>query len=210
MLGNGISPTSLAFNCGFARVAVRELTETQRGQPQSIDKEKRAHGFKELFERPSFLYQVNTSVTEGLHESLVSTRTARRLSEASQRNETHREKHVNTIFSIETWNSLNEQEKTQHTLSKCKACATKYKGTQESFPLKPVHEESPTLEEIYTPPGTSKKQEAKMTRQALQAINTHHIKKFGKTIIQSAIQTCPEENVQRKPTQAEKKQVRQN
>lgn len=48
-----------------------------------------------------------------------------------------------------------------------------------------------------------------MTRQALQAINTHHIKKFGKTIIQSAIQTCPEENVQRKPTQAEKKQVRQ-
>lgn len=98
MLGNGISPTSLAFNCGFAQVAVRELTETQRGQPQSIDKEKRAHGFKELFERPSFLYQVNTSVTEGLHESLVSTRTARRLSEASQRNETHREKHVNTIW----------------------------------------------------------------------------------------------------------------
>ncbi len=52
--GKAILATSLAFNCGFARVAVRELTETKRGKPQSIDKEKRAHDFKELFEIPSF------------------------------------------------------------------------------------------------------------------------------------------------------------
>ncbi len=116
--------------------------------------------------------------------------------------------HYLDVFSIETWKNLRDQEKSQHTLLTCHVCATLYKDTQEAFPLKPMYEVSPALEEIYTAPGSSKKQEAKVTRKALEAINTHHVKKFGKTIIQSAIQVCPEEKVQRKPTALEKKQTR--
>lgn len=64
---------------------------------------------------------------------------------------------------------------------------------QKASPLKPLYEVSPTLQEIYVAPGTSKKEAAKLTRKALHAVNTHYVKK---SILQSAIQACPEEKVQ--------------
>ncbi len=209
--GKGIVATSLAFNCGFARVAVRELTDTKCGRPQSVDKEKRALEFKDLFEIPSFGLPSNYFSRRGLtREPLFDKHCKTIAGSFSMRWNTKGKtrQHYLKVFSTETWKSLPQQQKSQHSLSKCYACATLYKGVQEAFPLKPIYTVSPTLEEIYDATGTSKKQENTVTRKALEAINTHHVKKFGKTIIQSAIQACPEEKIQRKPTPLEKKQAR--
>lgn len=102
--GNGILVTPLAFNCGFARVAVMKLTVTECGKPlQSDVKEKRAHDFKELFKTHPLPYPVNTSVAEGLQENLYLTNTVRRLLRASQCNGMQWEKHVKVIWRFFPW-----------------------------------------------------------------------------------------------------------
>ena len=46
---------ALQINCGYARVAIYELSSVQRGSTrQKLDKFKRCEGFRELFSMPSF------------------------------------------------------------------------------------------------------------------------------------------------------------
>ena len=49
----GMLPIPLRFNCGYARVAVKELLSTEQ-TGRTIDKPKRAQEFRELFDIPTF------------------------------------------------------------------------------------------------------------------------------------------------------------
>ena len=77
---------------------------------------------------------------------------------------------------------------------------------QLAFPLKPYHN-SPTLQDIYhsATSSSSVKNERETTRKALQMVNSHHQLAFGRSITESATKLCPEEQLQKKPTEAEKK-----
>jgi len=49
--------TALACNCGFARVAIKELSMSKIKFGQrfgEINKQERAHAFQKLFDRPNF------------------------------------------------------------------------------------------------------------------------------------------------------------
>ena len=62
---------SIAFNCAFARVAIRELTPAKRGcKAHAINKDKRAHEFKKLFDIPTFKLDDHYFSDHSRHTSL--------------------------------------------------------------------------------------------------------------------------------------------
>jgi len=118
---------ALAFNCGFARVAVKELTRD------------RAQEFQNL----SYCIIPNTRWIfwkKSSRQSLF-TRHCNKILDAFSRRWHPAEGHKDylTTFSLSTWRALSDVEKTKHTLSNCSACAVHFKNLQEQFPMKPYY-----------------------------------------------------------------------
>ena len=193
----------LKFNCGFARVAVRELTQPKHDTP--------CDEFKKLFSMPTFKLPADYfhESRRKRYKSRFSEHCDRILAGFSKRWCTPNSR-VNYLvtFAINKWKKLPESEKKQHTLTKCDACALLYRDAQEAFPLKPVYNGPSTLENVYSTAGTSKIDEANTTRTALKVVNTHHTIRFGKKVTESIVKLCKEEKLQKKPTAAEKKRER--
>ena len=193
----------LKFNCGFARVAVRELIQSKHDTP--CDK------FQKIFSMPTFKLPADY-----FHESKRKRYKSRfceycnRILAGFSKRWCPPNSRVNYLVTFATtkWNKLPEAEKRQHTLSKCDACALLYRDAQEAFQLKPIHNGPSTLEIMYSTAGTSKKDEANTTRMALKVVNTHHTKKFGKNLTESVVELCQEEKLQKKATTAEKRRER--
>lgn len=172
---------ALAFNCGFARVAVKELTRD------------RAQEFQNLFPIASFQIPDGYFERTSSRQSLF-TRHCNKILDAFSRRWHPAEGHKDylTTFSLSTWRALSDVEKTKHTLSNCSACAVHFKNLQEQFPMKPYYTIT-QLEDLYSSSTTSKKSERETTRQVLQTVNNFHSIKFGTSIVESAIKLCPEE-----------------
>jgi len=112
-------------------------------------------------------------------------------------------------FSTQKWKELPETERKHHTLSKCDACALLYRNLQEAFPLKPIYNGPPSLENMYSVSGTTKKEEVTTTRLALKVVNLHHEKKFGQKVTESVVKLCPED-YRRNPQQLKRGRRKEN
>ena len=196
-------PISLLVNCGFARTAIRELSTKHKGQHH-----KRADAFKEQFQSSTFQIPENYfQITK--HDSTFNRRCERILSGFAKRwHPSESRKEYLDTFSKSAWQKLTKDEREKHTLSKCSACALEHSAIQATFPLKPIFECTSTLDSIYKHQGTSKTEEASVTRQVLTSVNLYHKQTFGKSLTQSVTSLCPEEQIEKKRTPAEKKKER--
>ena len=124
------------FNCGFARVAVRELT------PASVkerDYTKRKQEFERLFNGQTYNLPQAFFKKRKCRESLFDDWSAKIISAFSKRWESQDlRKEYMTTLSIATWKAMTPEEREEHTLSECKQCYTLYPHLQLTFPLKPV------------------------------------------------------------------------
>ena len=111
-------PIPLVVNCGFARVAIKELSMTGKGiQFNRIDKHNRSERFKNLFNIPTFGLP-DDYFTHSKHDSQFNRHSERILTGFSMRwNPATGVKDYLNGFSIKTWEELSEQDKNQHTLS---------------------------------------------------------------------------------------------
>lgn len=169
---------SLLFNCGFARCAVRELTQ--------LDRVKRKTDFQVLFSQcPD--YGLNETYFQSIkgrfsifdrHCKSITEGWSKKWNTASSRTQ------YETTFSVSRWKALSTRDQHRHTLSCCNECSIKFTDLQLKFPLKPYHE-APLIsinEKVLQKMG--KKQG---TRKALKKLNETFADTFDKSFTQSLI-----------------------
>ena len=122
---------SNAVNCGYARVAIRELTPCKR----AVNKQERQE-FQKLFGLPTYSIPINychepskyRPSAFNKHADAVVDGFAWKWHSAEARGE------YTSVFSIENWKRL----QSKYILKKCVACYDNHYGTQLLFPVKPT------------------------------------------------------------------------
>ena len=196
-------PTPLVVNCGFARVAIKELSTTAKGiHFKKVNKDCRSEQFKDLFNIPTYGIP-DDYFTRGKHDSKFNRYCDRILTGFSVRwKETTGLKVYVQEFSIQNWEQLSNEDKVQHTLSECKACAIHYSTIQSYFPLKPQYE-CVAIDDVYETLGNTK-DKAQAASTVLKVVNTHQ-PKFGRSLMDTITKLLPEQNVMKEPTPTERK-----
>ena len=126
---------SLMFNCGYARVAVHELSWVKRGKSRSLlNRNERAEKFLKLFSDQG-LFDMYDKFWDDSPSSKFNRHCDYILECFSKKWQPHsaRAEYFQT-FSICKWESLPIRTKRCHTLSKCFECAKEYLTIQTSFP----------------------------------------------------------------------------
>ena len=126
--------TTLNVNCGFARVAIRELTPKSHGW-QQIDKQKRASEFKEQFKDCSN-YGIDESYFEEDRNDSLFNRDCHRILKFFKKRWNPKESRVEyeETFSSAKWIALSTDKKQLHSL---KACLKDHHNLQMAFPQSP-------------------------------------------------------------------------
>ena len=119
---------SLRVNCGYCRVAMKELAD----KPEE---------FKQLFQQA---LQLDDSYFESYHGQKLPCKFkihAKEIKHAfSKRWHPQKDKKwYESIFSLQRWNFLQTTEKQLHSLEKCNACFNQFYAEQKTFPLKPIY-----------------------------------------------------------------------
>ena len=115
-------------NCGFARVAMKELSEN-------------VCEFKRLFQHP---LQISDEYFDSKYRGKKSSRYIvqcnqikaaflKRWQPSNARDD------YKATFSLLQWDRLAQTERVKHRLEKCNACFSNFYATQKSFPLKPCY-----------------------------------------------------------------------
>ena len=197
---------SLEVNCGYARVAIRELTPTKRGtSTQQIDKGRRENEFQELFGTPSFGIPATYYMKEGHKPSLFNRRCEYVTATFSKPwgKVADRLKYLAT-FSTKAWKGLKDEEKSEHSLSNCKRCYYDHYEIQKTYPAKPVFEPEPNLVLVQ---HESEKLNAK---RILREANSQWTEKYGHTFSEVLPKLCPEAKLIQKKAKLEIKREKRN
>ena len=158
---------ALQINCGYARMAIHELSSVQRGSSrQRLDKIKRCEAFHELFPLPSYhltddMFKSNKSRPtrfDNLCESILQ-HFAKKWHPVSARLE------YTETFSIAKWKGLSTEMKEMHSLCNCNACYRTFPSLQRAYPGKPMYEPKITVNVL----PLTKERDA--TRQVLAELN---------------------------------------
>ena len=191
---------ALQINCGYARVAIHELSSVKRGTSrQELDKVKRCEGFRELFSMP--LYHLTddmfTSTNyrptrfDNLCESILKHFT-KKWHPTSARLE------YKQIFSISNSKALRTETKEMHSLCNCNACYNFFPALQKAYPGKPTYEPKVI---VNIPPLA---QEKAVARQVLAELNPIWESRYTHSFAESIPRMLPECNLVRKKCKVEK------
>ena len=135
---------SLVLNCGFARVAIYDLSNTLSGHHRDdiINKAARLDRFLKLFKHSNVLPSLS-SLKEGKSTSITyfDVYCDHILDTIRKRGWSGKQKYFDT-FALKKWEKMSVADRKKHTVSKCYACSMQYTEIQRSFPLKPFFEVS--------------------------------------------------------------------
>ena len=194
-------PISLQFNCGYARVAVRELTDIAREQKvnaASLCEDK----FLELFSKtraPNFGIPDGYFCSRGKNESRFEYARKKIKAFAQKWSPTKMRVMYLEQFSMRCWKDLPQTKTDKHTLMECKECRNE-NYLQSFFPLKPLFSfpDAPALT------LSSHLDEKEQTIGVLAEVNSQFMENYGSTFIESARRHC-KLPLEKKRTKAEKR-----
>ena len=193
------TPTALFFNCGYARVCIRE---TLNEDPSTSQREFHTQ-FSECSE-----YGLSDEYFNDRGKNKSKFEHARQviLQAFTKKWYPHEAKHTYIkTFSRANWKALAKGDKQKHTFSFCKQCREQYFNLQEVFPAKPVFSH-PTTTTVMLSSNTNNERE--LTHAVLQDLNGTYVQQFGHTFIDSMVKNCKE--IDRKKTKTEKKREQRN
>ena len=173
-------PISLHFNCGFCRVAIKELSNECKYR-KNIDIKGREEKFREQFQSALNLEE---SLFEKPHKhiSLFNRRCDQVLNVFTKRwNPASSRSNYLTLFSVSTWKKLSQQEKNKHSLSECERYRQKYFELQCSFPSKPLFKNDLCSEVGAVISHTTQKSKKLAVDLVLTPLNNAFQAKFGET-----------------------------
>ena len=120
-------PIPLQINCGYARVAIRELSSPEKFKNRTeIANEQRRQGFLRLFSSATYnipdQYQSGGSRQFDKHCDRILNHISSKWHPSAKRSE------YLSMFSIENWKHLTSSDKGKHTLAFCAACYNDYQN----------------------------------------------------------------------------------
>ena len=201
-------PISLQINCGYARVAIRELTPTNKSE---LNLSLRATKLRELFsissyEMPELLFQPDD------RQRVPFDRKCGPLLEFMKKKwhpSTKRVEYLST-FSVVKWKSLSGTQKQVHALANCVACYRSHQHLQESFPRKPVFLSPPPIIQLPEIADSSKREEKDLARTVLSELNSTWEDRFSHTFSMSSPKNAPETQLCIKKIKSGKEERRPN
>ena len=189
---------SSAFNCGYARVAIRELTPCKR----LVDIQKRQEEFQKLFGLPTYSIPSNYYDQPSKYRPSVFDRHADAVLEGFTRkwHSAEAKDTYSAIFSTEKWKGLSPGEQSKHTLGSCVACYDNHYSTQVLFPVKPTF--IPDSPAISISPSHTEKENAKRVLTESNRIWEHN---YGRKFSEALPKLCPDANLTKKVSKQERK-----
>ena len=192
--------TTLDFNCGFARCAIREYTP--KGSTL-LDKSQRESNFRDLFrDCPNYgLASSYFAILNPKHGSLFDRHCEKII--AAWNKKWHPKESRNEYertFSTSKWKALPVEEKKLHTLACCKECQ-KHK-LQLNFPIKPHFEREPLV--TLNCAELQRLGSKHSTQNVLEEINHSFQQEFKKSFTDSLVQHSGT-GIQKKPTSTQRK-----
>ena len=196
-------PIALQINCGFARVAIKELTPSNRRDLNACVRTKQ---FRELFCMSSYkitgeLFQLDNKGRQPFDRKCDMILDNLK----SKWHPTEKRMEYTSTFSIQNWKSLSHAQQAMHTLANCEGCYHAYKELQAAFPGKPMFIAQPQIVELPETPSTSRKDEKVLARRVLCELNSTWEEKFNHTFSIALPQNVPEANLCAKKSRTEKK-----
>ena len=185
---------SLQFNCGFARVGIKEFSNLLPGQKRSdLDFCQIQRNFRKEFDIPSFQVPAELFVFNSKKQTPFQVK-CMKIMDAFSRSWNHAIDKMQYIqaFTLSNWHLLPPKQRSLHTLSKCLACYTKSESLQKSFPLKPNHIPENTI-------TITKGPEKLIARKVLKDVNRQWEREFGLPKL------CPEANLTHKKSKQQQK-----
>ena len=200
-------PITLQINCGYARVAIRELSSPERMKSRlEVAHEQRRQDFLQLFSSEKFTipeeYRSSTNRQFNKHCDKILDYFSSKWHPPSKRLE------YLSVFSPENWKHLTTSEMEKHTLSSCTACYINHQSLQECFPGKPVF----IPPSIISLPECERtiRSEKSMTRKVLGELNSLWEEQYSHSFTSQLPRNAPEENLTRKLSRSEKKKQDRN
>ena len=135
---------SLVINCGFALIAIYDISSISRGHHRDtiIDKAARLDHFLKLFQHSNVLPSLMSSQDGKLTLTTYFDVYCDHILDAIRKcGWSGRQKYFDT-FTSKKWEKMSVADRKKHTVSKCYACSMLYTEIQRSFPLKPFFEAS--------------------------------------------------------------------
>ena len=136
-----ICKRSFVLNCGFARVAVIELSTVEFGcKRDAIDKGKRLSQFLKLFKHCSILLFLKLNKPSKSF-TYFDDYCDYILKVVGKGKWTTKQQYLDT-FALKKWEKMSVADRKQHTISKCYACGVKFHELQQAFPAQPFFQPS--------------------------------------------------------------------
>ena len=175
---------ALELNCGFARVAIYELSAASCRTATSTITVERATEFCKLFHASYEIPSNYFTPGEKSRPSVFDKRCEKVLHsfrKARWRPDESRKGYLDA-FATQKWKELPTEDKAKHTLSKCEECRREYTQYQDVFPLKPVYK----VEKVVAIPVEMSEKEA--TIRVLQDANDSFVERKRTATLRS--QAC--------------------
>ena len=168
---------SLVLNCGFARVAIYDLSNMSKGHHRdNIDEAARRNHFQKLFKHCNVLPSLMLSPLKSASATYFDVYCDHILDAIHEHRWSGKQKYFDT-FTMKKWEKMSVADRKKHTVSKCYACSMQYTELQRSFPLKPFFEVSIVNPQLCSSKNT--KFEAKVVLKELNGVfEVKHIKSF--------------------------------
>ena len=179
------------FNCGYARVAVHELSAVKKGKSRiSINRKLRAEKFQKLFSEnitfmrsPEF-WKDTCSSKFNVHCNFLLDCFKRKWYPTAAKDQ------YCESFSTSKWEALPCDVKKCHSLSECVYCAKEHLDLQKTFPGLPLFEPCTVVQLSLPSTCTSKAVEASVTRKVLAELNSWYESAFNHSFTESMLKHC--------------------
>ena len=211
-----MNSTAFAFNCGYARVAVRELTlQDQLANSKPGIAAAREEAFKDLFKDivnpDDDYYHKSPQLKHGSQFQRHCEHTLKSFRKRWHPDSAARERYIST-FSTSHWKALPKSEKMQHSLSRCKACSSKHRTLQETYPSKFVFyaDEGPLVSINPSSITLGEQSEKQFTQCTIDTLNDAYQQQYGHSFTESLLLHCPREPIERKKTKVEKRKEKRD
>ena len=186
---------SVIFNCGFARVAVKESFRKVGSASVETNPSEKWKNYLAAFEcdsREVFAVERSTYVKK----------TKAVFSSFRKMNSKARAQYQDT-FSMVNWKALNTAQKKQHTLSNCGGCQVHYYGIHNFFPSGETFKTQKLLKEALIESGVKTQSKVKPTQKAIKTA-VKHVEKIFKINFAEAQTKVKELQLQKRKTQLRK------
>ena len=205
----------LFVDCGFARVAIRELSVTtykvgKKVCRTKIDIIKRANRFQSVF--PDFAASTYYAVKKGQHLSQFNKHCKSVIQSFNRKWSKQMDlKTYMTNFSISKWVAMTKQVQSKHRLSNCPECANTYHKLQVTFPGASSHRMTlvKTAEDLCRGYLESAKQkgssEASVTQCLVAGLQNTYEAIQHKPFVEAIVNDCPGLGIEKRQTPAQKK-----